>query len=174
MTRRKVKRLRRPDGRGKDKAMDVEEQMDIATASPAQLIHLMYDEAIGALSKTVDAVEAGDIEGRWRANGKAMSIIAELACSLNLDKGGQIARNLYQLYEFLLRTLPLVDIRNDAKPAKDALGILGSLRESWRELAARDTAELARAKAQALWQTENRRTTPEEPAVPQTPVKVPA
>ena len=74
----------------------------LVSANPATLIFMLYDEAIRSLQKAIDAVAEGDIEGRWRANNKAMEIIGELATNLDMEHGGQIAERLYQLYRFLL------------------------------------------------------------------------
>ncbi len=59
----------------------------IMTASPAKLVAMLYERAITLLHETVDAIEAGDIERRWRANGKAMEIIGELWQALDMEAG---------------------------------------------------------------------------------------
>ncbi len=121
----------------------------LMSANPATLIFMLYDEAIRSLQKAMEAIAEGDIEGRWRANNKAMEIIGELTINLDMENGGQIADRLYQLYRFLTTSLPQVDIRNDPKPAEEAIKLLEPIRDSWRELSKKDTAELAQARAEA-------------------------
>jgi len=126
----------------------------IMTASPAMLVFMLFEKAIGCLKEAVKAIENNEIEARWRANGRAMEIISHLQLTLDLEKGGEIAANLDRLYSCMLRRLPQVDIRNDALAAKESIALLEPLRDSWRELAkqgdqpqkdaARVTAELAR------------------------------
>lgn len=117
----------------------------IMTASPAMLVFLLYDKAIGCLKEAIRAVEAGEIEARWKANGRAMEIIEHLQVTLNHDAGGKIAQNLDKIYTTLLNELPKVDLKNDPSPARTAITLLEPLRESWRLLASRgeDTARQA-------------------------------
>lgn len=107
----------------------------IMTASPAELVAMLYDRAIANLNAAIQAIAGGDIEGRWRNNSKAMEVISHLAMTLDLERGGLTAENLDQLYRFMLGKLPLVDSRNDAKPAKEVVALLVPLRDSWREIA---------------------------------------
>ena len=108
---------------------------EIMTASPARLVAMLYDRAISSLYEAIEAIKAGEIERRWRANRTAIEVVAHLAMTLDMEKGGQIAQNLDQLYRFILKLLPQVDLRNDPRPAEDAIRILEPLRESWHELA---------------------------------------
>ena len=126
----------------------------IMTASPAMLVFMLFEKAISCLKEAIKAIENNEIETRWRANGRAMEIISHLQLTLDTDKGGEIAGNLDRLYSYMLTRLPKVDIRNEAEAAREVIGLLEPLRESWRELAkqgdapqkdaARITAELAR------------------------------
>ena len=112
----------------------------IMTASPAQLVYLLLDKAISSLNEAILAIEEGDVARRWKANNRATEIVSHLWSTLDREKGGQIADNLDQLYGFILRQLPAVDIQNDPQPARDAIGLLTPLRESWREIAAKGAA----------------------------------
>ncbi len=107
----------------------------IMTASPARLVFLLYDRAIGSLREAIKAIEAGDIEARWRANKRAMDIIEHMQITLNHEQGGEIAANLEQLFALLSRELPRIDRANDARIAEKAIGLLQPLRDSWRQLA---------------------------------------
>ncbi len=107
----------------------------IMTASPAMLVFMLYDKAINCLKEAVRAIEAGEIETRWKANGRAMEIVEHLRATLNMDAGGEISQNLDQLYGALLRELPKVDLNNDPGPARKAIHLLEPLRDSWRALA---------------------------------------
>lgn len=118
----------------------------IMTASPAQLVAMLYDRAIACLKEAINAIEAGEIEARWKANAKAIDIISHLAMTLDLEKGGQIAANLEQLYRFMIAQLVNVDVRNDPKPARDVIKLLEPLRESWHQLA-RSNGEAPRTAA---------------------------
>lgn len=107
----------------------------IMTASPAQLVALLYGRAISSLNEAIRAIETGDIEGRWRANARAQEIIAHLLMTLDRQKGGEVAENLRKLFSFMLSRLPQVDFRNDATTAREVIGLLEPLQKSWAELA---------------------------------------
>lgn len=120
----------------------------IMTASPAMLVFMLYDKAISCLKEAVRAIEAGEIEARWKANGRAMEIVEHLRATLNMDAGGEIAQNLERIYGTLLVELPKVDLNNDAETARKAAALLEPLRESWRVLADKGD-EATRQAAQA-------------------------
>lgn len=104
-------------------------------ASPVLQVAMLYERAISSLHETVAAIEAGDVNKRWAANKRALDIVTALMASLDAERGGEIARDLDQLYLYLLRRLPMVDVRNDPAPAKEAIDILKPLCESWQILA---------------------------------------
>lgn len=107
----------------------------ILTASPAMRVVMLYDEATRCLNDVVRAVENKNVKDRWAANNRAQMIIEYLRGTLNMEKGGEIAANLDKIYGYILGTLHLVDVHNDAKPARDAILLLEPLRTSWTTLA---------------------------------------
>lgn len=107
----------------------------IMTASPAQLVAMLFEKAISCLNEAIRAIEAGDIQARWKANSRAMEIINHLLTTLDMDKGGDIAKNLDQIYRFMLARLPEVDMNNNPAPARDVIGLLEPLRRSWQAVA---------------------------------------
>ena len=110
---------------------------EILTASPARLVAMLYDKAVSCLHDAIAAIEAGDIERRYKSTTRASEIITHLAVTLDMERGGEIAKNLEQLYRFMLKHLLDVNIRNDAKAAADVIRLLEPLRASWHQLAAR-------------------------------------
>ncbi len=115
----------------------------ILTASPAMRVAMLYDEVTRCLNEAVRAVERQDIKGRWAANNRAQMIIEYLRGTLNMEQGGEIAANLDRIYGYILGTLHLVDVNNDATPARDAIRLLEPLRGSWTTLARQPAAEPA-------------------------------
>ena len=106
----------------------------IMTASPAKLVAMLFDRAIGSLKEAIDAIGRDDIEARFTANKRATEIVYHLYMTLDLERGGEVAANLKRLYAFALRKLPDVDFRNDAQAAEDIIRLLEPLRRSWHEL----------------------------------------
>lgn len=106
----------------------------IMTASPAQMVAMLFERLVTSLREAVDAIEQGDIERRWRANKRATEIVIHLRATLDMDRGGEIAENLDRLYGFAMRRLRLVDMRNDPEAAKEVIQIFEPIRDSWFEL----------------------------------------
>lgn len=118
--------------------------------SPARKVAMLYDRAIGALKDVIQAIEANEIERRWRSNRLAGEIIEILWATLDIERGGEIAANLDRLYSFMLQHLAAVDFKNDPKPAQDVIDLLEPLRQSWHELARRAEAEASASRPQVL------------------------
>lgn len=110
---------------------------------------MLYDRAIGALKDTVQAIEAGDIERRWKSNKLAGDVIETLWATLDVEQGGEIAENLNRLYSFMLQHLSTVDFKNDPKPAQEVIALLEPLRQSWHELARRTEVDAGAARPRA-------------------------
>ncbi len=127
----------------KNQATSHYKNQELMTASPARLVVMLYDRAIYSLNDAIKAIEAGDIERRWKSNKNANEVITHLAMTLDFEKGGQIAQNLNDLYRFMLRTLVNVDVRNDPQPARDAIRLLEPLRQSWDQIAKRSDGAAA-------------------------------
>jgi flagellar protein FliS len=107
----------------------------VMTASPEKLVYMLYDKAIASLREAIAAIEAGDIEGRWRANKRAMDIVEHMWSTLDVEQGGEIGENLNKLLPFMMLRLPDVDIKNDPAPAEEVIRVMEPLRDAWREIA---------------------------------------
>jgi flagellar protein FliS len=115
----------------------------VVTASPAKLVFMLYDKAIASLREAIAAVEASDIQSRWRSNNRAVEIISHMWSTLDVDRGGEIAGNLNRLFPFMINRLTDVDLHNDATPAREVIKLLEPLRDAWREIALGATAGAA-------------------------------
>jgi flagellar protein FliS len=122
---------------------------ELSAASPAKRVAMLLDRATASLGEVGRAIERGDIQGRWKANNQAVTIIETLWMTLDLEKGGEIAANLDRLYSFMLQHLTLVDLKNDPKPAAAVAALLEPLRRSWHEIAAREAKAQLQQRADA-------------------------
>jgi flagellar protein FliS len=113
------------------------QRQQIMTASPARMVAMLFDKAISSLQEAIRAIEVEDIQARWRGNKRAMEIVQHLWATLDMEKGGEIAANLDQIYRFILNRLPQVDMNNDPATAREVIGLLEPLRRSWHEVANR-------------------------------------
>ncbi len=107
----------------------------IMSASPAKLVAMLYERAITLLRETIEAIETGDVERRWRANGKATDVVSHLWGTLDRERGGEIAENLNRVYGFMMMRLTMVDVENNAQAAREVIELIEPLLRSWQEIA---------------------------------------
>lgn len=98
---------------------------------PCRLIVMLYDEAIAALRAAMVAIEGGHIEARCHATARVTEIVSQLYLSLDMEQGGEIAENLGQIYNLVIRQMAQINFTNDAALAEQAIGLLTPLRDSW-------------------------------------------
>ncbi len=109
--------------------------MEIRTASPEKLVVLLYEGALRQARGARDAHEQGDVGRRGAAISRSLAIVAELQQSLDLEAGGEIARNLRALYFFVTDRLLEANVTNRMEALEEAIGVLETLHEAWAEIA---------------------------------------
>ena len=113
----------------------------VAAASPQRLIVMLYDGALAALAEARGHIQAGRTAQKGRALGKAISIVDEgLKAALDVGQGGDIARSLVDLYDYVGRRLLLANLRDDVALIDEAARLLSDLRGAWVTLAERAPA----------------------------------
>ncbi len=126
---------------GYSNAYSAYQKTNINTASQGRLIVLLYEGIIKQLSTAVTYIEnngkiaPGNIEKYGICIQKAQAIITELQVSLDMEKGGDIARNLMSLYVFFNEELLAANINHDKEKLEFVLRMSKELAESWRQVA---------------------------------------
>jgi flagellar protein FliS len=118
-------------------------RQQIANATPAQQLVMLFDGAIRYCGRAREAIEAGDIQERHNNNRRAMEIIGYLLDTLDPVKGGEAARRLQRIYLFLLRRMSDVDFSNDPRICEEVTGHLKTLRAGWEKMVAQETPKAA-------------------------------
>ena len=111
----------------------------VLTASPGQLILMLYDGALRFMSYAHDALEQPETNLRRIeiANTnliKAQNILGELRACLNHEAGGSHAANLDRLYDYYLRRLMEANLKKQVKPLAEVEGLVKQLRDGWAEM----------------------------------------
>lgn len=110
-------------------------EMDITTASPETLVVRLYEGAIRNARSALAHQQAGRVAERGRAISRAVAIVSELSSALDMERGGEIARNLSGLYAFVNEQLVQANLEGRGDRIEDALRILDILAEAWVEVA---------------------------------------
>ncbi len=129
----------------------------VETASPGQLILMLYDGALkflqlaeGGFEQTSPRLRNEQIHNNLI---KVQNILAELQRSLDMKVGGDFSKNMFQLYDFMIRQLQQANIKKDREPIKIVGGMLKDIRDAWAEMLQKNKPqENAAADAEALAQ----------------------
>ena len=110
-------------------------QTEVLTTSGVQLIVLLYDSAIQALELASDGIARRHPSDKARFLGRAIGIVGELSSVLDFERGGEIAKSLYRLYDYMLSEFTQANLRNDASRLDGPVRCLKELREAWHTVA---------------------------------------
>jgi len=109
-------------------------ETSVLAASPNRLVTLLFSGARAAIAKAKIHMEAGQIPERGKAITHATRIVDEgLKQSLNLNAGGELADNLSQLYDYILRSLMMANLKADISQLDTAYRLLAELQEAWQQ-----------------------------------------
>lgn len=101
------------------------------TATPVELIRMLYEGAIQAVEQAVRALHSGDIFGRGRSITKAIEILSELRVSLRQGVQEEYTHTLSQLYGYMQRQLIRAHSDQAEAPMQEVLRLLNTLLEGW-------------------------------------------
>ena len=107
-------------------------QTAIKTASPGQVLLMLYEGAIQHLRKAVDCMDKKDIAGKGKFFGKAHDIVNELTATLDFNVGGEIAKDLERLYNFISSQLIKANMENSKDTLVQVIKLLETLLAGWR------------------------------------------
>lgn len=110
-------------------------QIEVSTDRPEVLVARLLGRAVSSIRRARDADPASAGAERSQALAKAVAVIAELRSALDLERGGEVARNLEDLYEFVNRRLLAASVAAGPEPLDDALRPLEIVSSAWQELA---------------------------------------
>ncbi len=110
-------------------------QTQAVSATPLQLVAMLYDGAVLSAAAAHDALVRRDIPARRAAVDKLLAIVAELQNSLDLERGGAVAHELDRLYDYVVRRVMDAVSTQTAAPMSDAHRVLQTLRDGWQQLA---------------------------------------
>jgi flagellar protein FliS len=118
---------------------------NVEGANAAELVLLLYDTAISAMTMGKARLESKDIEGTHNALLRALRVMEELISCLNMEKGGEIAKNLLSLYVYIRKRLTGANSAKEPSGIDEALFLMGGLRAAWKKALAANKAEAERA-----------------------------
>jgi len=106
------------------------------TRSPLELVVMLYDGAIRFVGEAQDAADRNDVAGRTRAVSRALAIVTELQNRLQMDEGGEVARELDRLYSYMTVRLLDSNVKRDRRALDEVRRLLSTIREGWAQVGA--------------------------------------
>lgn len=103
-------------------------------AGPIRLVICLYEQAIEDLRRAVIALEKGDIATRTNEINHAIKVIGQLQGSLDMERGGEVSRNLERFYNTLRSGLTEAQIKQSAKLLEQQISQLAIVHEAWLEV----------------------------------------
>ena len=109
----------------------VNAQTSVVDVDRHQLIQLLFDGAIERINMAKSRVVAKDFEGKNRLINKTIEIVSGLRSFLDLEKGQEVAQNLFDLYVYCEHRLFEANVKNDVEALDEVLGHLKKIQEAW-------------------------------------------
>lgn len=116
-------------------------EQQVLSANPLKLVELLYRGALDSIASARRYLSLGDIRARSGAINSAMKILTELARSLNHEAGGEVSRNLADLYAYMQRLLIEANTKQVDPPLAEAERLLTTLLDAWSITAKAATQE---------------------------------
>ncbi len=116
----------------------------IETASREQLVVMLFDGIIRFTDQARKAIEEKNIEDSHHALMRAQAIIMELLCTINKEKGGDLAKNLMSLHAYAFNCLIKCNMSKEASYIDEVQKIYRELRTAW--VTAMDSAGISATK----------------------------
>ena len=103
----------------------------VEQADPHTLISLIMQHILGNLAGAKGAIERKDIENKNKMLGKVIGLIGELQDSLDMEKGGEISVNLYNLYAYMITQVSQANIKNSTEPLTEVTSLITEIKSGW-------------------------------------------
>lgn len=103
-------------------------------ANKVELIQMLFDGLIESLVTARGHIEHGSIEDKNKSLTRAGRIVIGLQGALDMDKGGELASNLHELYSYVTRRLIHVNARNDLEALHEVQTLMSEIRQAWRDV----------------------------------------
>lgn len=106
----------------------------LSAASPHKVIQMLMAGAIERLVQGKAAMEQKNIAVKGERLGKALDIVISLRGCLSMNDGGEVAKNLDQLYEYMISQIMLANQQNTPETIDDVVSILREIKSAWDQI----------------------------------------
>lgn len=104
----------------------------VTDANPVRLIQMLFDGLLDTLSVAQGHIARNAIAEKSQCLSRAGCIVLGLQAALDFEKGGEIARNLNELYGYLTRRLLHINLNNDLTALAEIRDLVQQIRDAWQ------------------------------------------
>jgi flagellar secretion chaperone FliS len=126
------------------------QQNQIFSASPEQILLMLYDGAIRFTRQAICGLEEENLALFHHGIKKSMAIITEFSNSIDHAIGGEIAENLDALYNFMIRELTLANLHKNIEKLRVVDRLLVDLRATWGEAVEINKGQISASQLRSL------------------------
>jgi flagellar protein FliS len=106
-------------------------QTGVTEATPHRLIQMLLDGALDKIARARGAMQRREIAEKGSCINSASSIILGLHDSLDMEAGGEMAANLSNLYDYMIRRLMEGHATNDIAALDEVASLLREVKRGW-------------------------------------------
>ncbi|MGK5093958.1 flagellar export chaperone FliS [Deltaproteobacteria bacterium TL4] len=117
-------------------------QTNVQTSDQLKLIIMMYDGLLRFMKKAIVKINGGEIEAAHHYITRSKNILQELISTLRIEKGGEIAQNLRELYLYSYKKLIEANLKKDPMLIQEVVQIISNLKEGWEQVRERQAQQL--------------------------------
>ena len=104
---------------------------NIEQADPHALISLIMQHILGNLAAAKGAIDRKEIESKNKMLTKVIGLLGELQNSLDMEKGGELSTNLYDLYGYMIRQVNQANLKNTTDPLTEVTMLIAEIKSGW-------------------------------------------
>jgi flagellar secretion chaperone FliS len=127
-------------------------QVATKTATPGQLVLMLFDGALRFLDKALIGFDLDDpLDSNLAINNnilKAQEILRELNMSLNMEQGGEFAATMRRLYNYYDLQLSQSNLQKDPAGVELVIRLLSVIRGAWAEMLSGNSANTVDVQAE--------------------------
>lgn len=109
-------------------------QTGIESATPHRLVQMLYEGTLDRLAQAKGAIQRKDFASKANLTNRVVEILTYLQNSLDMIRGGDVARNLFELYDYMTRQVLAASRHNDPTRLDEVATLLREIKVAWDEM----------------------------------------
>jgi flagellar protein FliS len=110
-------------------------QGNVAGADPHRLVLMLMDGVMDRLANARGCIERHETARKAQLLHSCVILLGELRGSLNLAQGGALARNLSELYDYMVRQVLRANVESNVEYVKEVSSLMAEVRSAWTAIA---------------------------------------